>query len=424
MSTGLSSSLNWVTFKSEDVQKAREILKELGPDSTVDSIGLGLPFEEISNIFFPATSTLHTRLRYQLFVPAIIYKMYFEAVQNPLRNPGKRLHQLEEGLRSILSTNEKLGVIGAVAQADLKYWPSQTYWGAVNTMKILSNKNISRAEIFTDLTRENRLRIVNDDGELEDQEKRKIEPYIEFKKIALGMFNGDAFKSSINFDLTTAEAQFLIRKLEEIDLGKDSLLYQWSQLSKNKIDEIYGFMSCPPTGHKKLDDLIQEAKNYSYMAMGISHAYRYALCAHRATLLKGERKTEWEEYAQNNIKNLDKWTKRNKKLMGWKIESLDEAIKSFTSTSKVDKHLTEMVANFCDLWKSSKNADSFAKAFIPEAKRQEEFRRRNRSHFIDPHMTIPENSKGENYQDWLYDYRFSQGYSNARDLITALRSRR
>ena len=29
MSTGLSSSLNWVTFKSEDVQKAREIFNSL-----------------------------------------------------------------------------------------------------------------------------------------------------------------------------------------------------------------------------------------------------------------------------------------------------------------------------------------------------------------------------------------------------------
>ena len=75
MIKGLSSSINWITFDTKDVQKAREMLKELGPDSTVDSIGLGLPFEEISNILFPATSTLHTRLRYQIFVPGIMYKM-------------------------------------------------------------------------------------------------------------------------------------------------------------------------------------------------------------------------------------------------------------------------------------------------------------------------------------------------------------
>lgn len=102
MSTGLSSSLNWITFKSEDVQKAREILKELGPDSTVDSIGLGLPLEEISNILFPATSTLHTRLRYQLFVPAIICKMYFEANKKPLKNPEKRLFELEVTLMNVM----------------------------------------------------------------------------------------------------------------------------------------------------------------------------------------------------------------------------------------------------------------------------------------------------------------------------------
>lgn len=425
MSTGLSSSLNWVTFKSEDVQKAREILKELGPDSTVDSIGLGLPFEEISNIFFPATSTLHTRLRYQLFVPAIIYKMYFEANQKPLRNPEKRLYELEVALmKALLENDEGGGVIGRVAKEGLKYWPSQTYWGAVNTMRILSKKNVSKGEIFTDFTKSKHLRIVNDDGEVEEQDRKVIDPDSEFRNIALKMFKNDTFVSTVDFNITEEEARFLIKKLEEIELGKDTLLYQWSKLSISKIEQIQGFMTCPPTGHEKLDNLIQEAKNYSYIAMGISHAYRYALCAHRATLVKGERRTEWEQFAQNNIKNLDKWIKKHKQLKTWKIEHLDSAIRSFASSSKVDKHLTEMVAKFCELWKKSKNAEALAKAFVPEAKRQEEFRRRNRSHFLDPHMTIPENSKGETYRDWLFNYRFAQGYANAKDLITALRRRK
>jgi hypothetical protein len=351
--------------------------------------------------------------------------MYFEASQKPLRNPEKRLYELEVGLmNTLLENDEKGGVIGRVAKEGLKYWPSQTYWGAVNTMRILSKYNLSKGEIFTDFTNTNQKNIVNDDGEVEEKVKKVINPDTDFKKIALGMFHGDRFKPSIDFNIAEEEAKFFIRKLEEIDLGKDSLLYQWTKLSMNKINQIQDLMSCPLTGHLNLDLIIDEAKNYSYVAMGISHAYRYALCVHRANLFKSERKVEWEKYAQNNIKNLDKWIKRNKKLKNWKIERLDNAIKSFTQTSRIDKYLVEMVSRFIELWNTTKSAEDFAKAFVSEAKRQEEFRRVNRSHFLDPHMTIPENARGENYRDWLFDYRFAQGHSNAKDLIAGLRSRK
>ena len=141
MKNGLASSVNWVTFDTNDVQKAREILKDLGPDSTVDSIGLGMPFEEISNIFFPATSTLHTRLRYQIFVPAIFYKMYIESDRRIIKNPSKRLYDLEVDLMNVLLKNDPDGgVVGRVAREGLKYWPSQTYWGAISSMKIFGKR--------------------------------------------------------------------------------------------------------------------------------------------------------------------------------------------------------------------------------------------------------------------------------------------
>ena len=168
MTVGISSSINWVTFDIKDVQKAREILKDLGPDSTVDSIGLGNPFEEISNILFPATSTLHTRFRYQIFVPAIFYKMYTEAAGKPLKNPAGRLYKLEVQLMNILLDNDPDGgVIGKVAREGLKYWPSQTYWGAINTMKTFGPEPVDKNQLFDDLMHNERDVLLNDDGEIE-----------------------------------------------------------------------------------------------------------------------------------------------------------------------------------------------------------------------------------------------------------------
>ena len=86
--------------------------------------------------------------------------------------------------------------------------------------------------------------------------------------------------------------------------------------------------------------------------------------------------------------------------------------------------LIKMVDKFTKLWRSTKNSDQLANGFVTEVIKQEEYRRRNRSHFIDPLMTIPENTKGENYRDFMFDFRFTQGKDNALDIVKALRRKK
>jgi len=425
MKSNLASSIHWVTFETKDVQQAREILKDLGPDSTVDSIGLGIPFEQISNILFPATSTLHTRLRYQFFVAAIIYKMYLESKVQPLKNPEKRLYNLENGLMDILKANDpEGGVIGRIAGAKLKYWPSQTYWGGLNTMRFFSDEPVSKADIFDDLKKINEIKLVNDDGGEEGNSKLTIELKMELKKITTALFRNDSFNQSTNFELTDIEAKFFIKQLETIPIGSLSLLYQWTKLSLTKLNKIDNFMSIPVTGDADLDDLVEEAKNYSRVAMGISHAYRYALCINKSTHYSvNDKKNEWKGYAENNIKNLDRWMKNNQSLKSWNIQHLKNAIKKFVDEPKIDSDLEKMFNVFLDLWSKKKDVKVIARDFSPEVVTQEYGRRLNRSHFVDPLMTIPDNTKGDKYFDSLYNYRFDQGRQNAIDLVSALRKK-
>lgn len=418
----MESSINWITFKAEDVQQAREILKDLGPDSTVDSIGLGLPFEQISNILFPATSTLHTRLRYQFFIAAIIYKMYVESNSRPLNNPEKRLYNLENELMEILKANNPDGgVIGRIAGAGLKYWPSQTYWGGLNTMRIFADEPVSRIGIFDDLKNRRDKKLLNDDGGDEETYETAIEMKPDFMKIAMAMFRNDNFKSNINFSLTKDEADFFVRQLKAIPVGRSSLLYRWTKLSRTKLKSIEGVISIPATGNTELDELVKQAKNYSRVAMGISHAYRYALCINKTThYADKDKKQEWNRYAENNISNLDKWIKNNKTLKSWDIRYLAKALEKFSTEKKIDERLEKMFDMFLLLWKKSPDAEKLAKDFFSEAKRQERCRRGNRSHFEDRFMTIPDNAKGEQESDWLFDFRFDQGRQNALDLVEAL----
>jgi Family of unknown function (DUF6361) len=66
----------WLTFNPSDIATAKQFMDSLKGDNTVDVLGLTRTMEGVSDILFPATSTLQKRIRYQIFVPAIIQSMY------------------------------------------------------------------------------------------------------------------------------------------------------------------------------------------------------------------------------------------------------------------------------------------------------------------------------------------------------------
>lgn len=420
-----SSSLSWITFKNDDLLEAREILRSLAGEATVDSLGLGLPFESISNAFFPATSTLHTRLRYQVFVGAIFYKMYFESEARQLKNPEKRLNQLENQLLKILIQNDvKGGVIGRVAQAELKYWPSQTYWGGINTMKIFSDSNIGREELFNDIRARAKLRIINDDGNEEDPQELVIHWDKDFEKIVMNLFDEDKFKDNINFSLSRKEGEFFKKRLELIENGKNSLLYMWIRKPVSQIKETKNFMSIHLTGNQVLDELLNEAKNYSRLAMGISYAYQFAICHHRANVFLKDnklKKEEWNQYAQNNLNHLKKWLRNNSDLKSWDIGSLKKALFAFDKKDKIDIDLVKLVDQFKAIWKTGIDVKSLGLEFMPFCMKQEAKRRPSRNHFKDKTVKVASNAKGLVYQDALFDYRFNQGLRNSCDISMALK---
>ena len=70
------SGVFWVTFSSSDIAIAKQFMDSLKGDSTVDALGLTRTMEGVSDILFPATSTLHKWIRYQIFVPSIILSIY------------------------------------------------------------------------------------------------------------------------------------------------------------------------------------------------------------------------------------------------------------------------------------------------------------------------------------------------------------
>ena len=140
--SGLASQVNWLFLREEDIRTARQVIAAAGPESTVDVLGLGGPVEKISDLLFPGTSTLHTQLRYVIFVPAILYAMQeMGGVPDPF---GFLKRKEAELIDSLLRGGIKAGVIGRTRGEALKYWPSMTYWSAIQAYGALGEASSYR----------------------------------------------------------------------------------------------------------------------------------------------------------------------------------------------------------------------------------------------------------------------------------------
>ncbi len=65
------SFLAWIDFDQADRDRTRRIMDLFDAEDSRDELGLGAIRDAISDLLFPGTSTIQTRLRYMLFVPWI-----------------------------------------------------------------------------------------------------------------------------------------------------------------------------------------------------------------------------------------------------------------------------------------------------------------------------------------------------------------
>lgn len=107
-----------------------EVVGLFREQGTVDELGIGGVRDAMSDTLFPGTSTLHTRIRYLLFV-AWIYRD-LEHVKLPSTHVDRRLKAHESRLIDALEAGgEYDGVIGIEARERLQRFPSILYWNAL-----------------------------------------------------------------------------------------------------------------------------------------------------------------------------------------------------------------------------------------------------------------------------------------------------
>lgn len=217
MTVALKSSLSWIDNNKEAREKVLGLLSQFNEKDSRDELGIGSIRDRISDLLFPGTSTIQTRLRYFFFVPWL----YQEAEKTHLNDnePQKTIDQLERNLIITLMQSDDLdGVFGKTSGTALKRLPSSVYWAGLEKWGI-KNKNCSQTDYFL-YAKELETRRAQLEKEIAHLQKRN-DDYSEFQieknKSSLWHLNlpkpPKDFPNSANLKITDEEAIFIKEQL-------------------------------------------------------------------------------------------------------------------------------------------------------------------------------------------------------------------
>jgi hypothetical protein len=404
----------WITFNPSDIATAKQFMDSLKGDSTVDVLGLTHTMEAVSDILFPATSTLHKRIRYQIFIPAIIQSMYRSKQRIKAEYELARLeYQLQ---RTLIDSGEKYNVFGSSRGEALKYWPSTIYWASLNRLQLWGEENLGRNQAFELIEERNRPETPDDEGDIESL-AREIQPTDGLGDLCKNIFPNGRMAKRLNFALEPAEAKFFQKCFLELCPNSiTSYILKYGNRSYSR--RLLFDLECPK--NPKLNHLLGQARTYSHIAMGAYYAYRWALCEARR---QAGRLSRNEEKA--NARHFERWLDNNlRDVKGWQYSDLTKALATLGATVP-EKGESEFVESFL---RCASRVGSLNKKLLTLGqvlrKREEKVKGRNRSHFNNSNLQAPKNTLGtEEYRDYYFDYRWQQGKANLEDIFDGLNRR-
>lgn len=121
------STLTWIDHDTEARDRMQRILALFEERDIRDELGLGAIRDSFSDLLFPGTSTIHTRLRYMLIVPWVYRHLEDRGVPSRrVREAGREL-ELDISESVLAAEQDTAGVFGASAGRKLKRLPSEVY---------------------------------------------------------------------------------------------------------------------------------------------------------------------------------------------------------------------------------------------------------------------------------------------------------
>lgn len=297
----MSSSFGWLDTDANQRRRMLEVVDMFKDEDTVDELGVGAIRDALSGALFPGMSTIHTRLRYILFIPWLLERASHKPTQAEMTAEFRSLEYRLIG--SLLAGGEQLGVIGSRARDNLRRLPSGVYWSALGTWGI-RQENVSIDGYFRrqqDLRLLVRRTAVADDPETRDALPGSgIDPHLPRAP--------EDLLQRATFDLTSEEEAYLSDVIVRSTGGS---MLAWLVLNRpgNRADNIW-----------QLDNLTDAP---AHLAETIDHGRRFHTVIHGAVLLYNmllARKRSSEELVVHYEGKLREWNEekaRTRALEGW-----------------------------------------------------------------------------------------------------------
>lgn len=131
----MPSSFGWLAVDPDQRRQMIDAVDLFRDSTTIDDLGIGGIRDAFSDALFPGTSTLHTRLRYALFIPWLLQASMHRASATSMQL-SFRDHEFSL-ISALQRGGEGEGVIGRTAGRGLQRLPSVVYWGGLQSWGII-----------------------------------------------------------------------------------------------------------------------------------------------------------------------------------------------------------------------------------------------------------------------------------------------
>ncbi|WP_178915486.1 DUF6361 family protein [Natronomonas gomsonensis] len=300
----MESTISWLDTTTEQQENTLDLLDKFRRRDTRDELGFGRIRDSFSNLFFPGTSTIQTRVRYFLFIPWI----YAEVQQRdppPDEFPDTIRRYEQRLIRGLLRGGEAEGVIGREAKEDLSRMPSTIYWGGLRSWDILrfnGSKSEYHARIRRNKTSGSDVRtLLESNSAIQESAWHKGLPDAP-----------ESFPQEASFNLRETEANYLHDRI--IESHPDSLLARLLRLGEPLPNVDF------PWEAPQFTDLSDRHQVY------LLHAQNFSEISHGAVLLYNlmlAEKSEADDLQQEYMTDLSEWremiTARNTAFQDWSL---------------------------------------------------------------------------------------------------------
>jgi hypothetical protein len=203
-----SSSMFWFASSANEVARARAVLRAMKPQGVLDEMGFLVLLGAISDRLYPGISTIMTRARYFIFLPAIFRHIEERGlVKGRNADVVSRSFQVKLCLALMDTDPEDAGIIGKRNRGEVARPPSSVYWNALTVFGIATRK-ASESSYLASLSKRSAGRTITDDDGV--QHEGDQEGFWSDEVPVAGLLNekGD-FAAGTSLTLSRAEAKYL-----------------------------------------------------------------------------------------------------------------------------------------------------------------------------------------------------------------------